>query len=59
MKKNYRKVKDHLHFTGQCRNTAHSICNVKYRIPKEITVVFHKGSNYDYHFIIKKLTKEF
>ena len=21
--------------------------------------VFHKGSNYDYHFIIKKLAKEF
>ena len=26
-------------------------------IPKEILVVFHNGSNYDYHFIIKELTK--
>ena len=28
-------------------------------IPKEIPVVFHYGSTYDYHFIIKKLAKEF
>ena len=25
---------------------------------KEIPVVFHNGSNYDYHFIIKKLANE-
>ena len=25
----------------------------------EISVVFHSGSNYDYHFIIKELAKEF
>ena len=32
---------------------------MKYSIPKEIPVVFHNGSNYDYHFIIKVLTKGF
>ena len=26
---------------------------------KEIPVVFHNGSTYDYHFIIKKLVEEF
>ena len=26
---------------------------------KDIYVVFHNGSNYDYHFIIKELAKEF
>ena len=31
----------------------------KYRIPKEIPIVFHNGSRYDYHFIIKELAKEF
>ena len=30
-----------------------------YKIPKEIPVVFHNGSTYDYHFIIKELVKEF
>ena len=29
------------------------------QIPKEIPVVFHNGSTYDYHFIIKELVKEF
>ena len=28
-------------------------------MPNEIPVVFHKGSYYDYHFIIKKLANEF
>ena len=28
-------------------------------MPKEIPVVFHNGSTYDYHFIIKELVKEF
>ena len=27
-------------------------------MPKDIPVVFHNGSTYDYHFIIKQLTKE-
>ena len=28
-------------------------------MPNEITVVFHNGSNYDYHFIIKELANKF
>ena len=28
-------------------------------ISKEIPIVFHNGSTYDYHFIIKELVKEF
>ena len=28
-------------------------------MPNEIPVVFHKGSNYDYHSIIKELASEF
>ena len=27
--------------------------------PKEIPIVFHNSSTYDYHFIIKEPTKEF
>ena len=37
---------------------AHSICNLKYSVPIEIPIVFHNGSNYDYHFIEKLLVKE-
>ena len=39
--------------------TSHSRTNLKYSIPEDIHVVFHSGSNYDYHFIIKEITKEF
>ena len=28
-------------------------------MPKEILIVFHNGSNYDYHFIMKELAEEF
>ena len=27
------------------REVAHSICNLRYSIPKEITIIFHNGSN--------------
>ena len=32
---------------------------MNYKISKNIPVVFHNGSKYDYHFIIKELAKEF
>ena len=57
--KKYRRVKDHCHYTGKYSGAAFSICNLEYSIPKEIHEVFHNGSNYDYHFIIKELEKEF
>ena len=57
-KKNH-KVKDHCHYTGKYRGAAHNICNLRYKIPKEIPIVFHNGSTYDYHIIIKELAKEF
>ena len=51
--KNYCKIRDHCHLTGKYRGSAHSICNLKFNVSNEIPVVFHNGSNYDYHFIIK------
>ena len=53
------KVRDHCHYTGKYKRAAHSICNLRYKIPKEIPVVFHNGSTYGHHFIIKQLAKEF
>ena len=32
---------------------------MRYKIPKEIPVVFHNGSTYDYHFIVKELANGF
>ena len=57
-KKNY-KVRDHCHYTGKYRGAAHNICNLRHKVPKEIPIVFHNGSTYDYPFIIKELVKEF
>ena len=55
--KKQQKVRDHCHYTGKYRSAAHNICNLRYKVPKEIPVVFHNGSTYDYHFIIKELAK--
>ena len=38
--KNYRKVRDHRHFTGRYRGAAHGICNLGFNVPNEI-LVFH------------------
>ena len=51
----YCKVRDYCHYTGKYRGAAHSICNLKYSLPKRNRIAFHNGSNYDYHFIIKEL----
>ena len=57
--KNKKKVRDHCHFTGKFRGTAHSGCNLRYKVPKEIPIAFPNESTYDYHFVIKKLVEEF
>ena len=56
---NDKKVRDHCHYTSKYRGAAHNICNLIYKISKEIPAVFHNGSTYDYHFVIKELVKEF
>ena len=58
-RKKHHKVRDHCHYTGNYRGAAHNVCNLRYKVPKEIPVGFHNGSTYDYHFIIKELVKEF
>ena len=55
----YKKVRDHCHYTGKFRGAAHSICNLRYKVQREIPVKIHNGSKYDYHFIIKELAEEF
>ena len=57
--KKYHKVRDHCHYTGKFGAVAHNKCNLNYKIPKEIPIVFHNDSTYDYHFIIEQLATEF
>ena len=51
------KVRDHCHDTGLYRGAAHSLCNLRYRIPSYIPVVFHNLSGYDAHLFIRELGK--
>ena len=54
-----RKVRDHCHCTSLYRGAAHNNCNLKYRIPDHIPIVFHNLSGYDAHLFIKELGKKF
>ena len=55
--KNKKKVRDHCYYTGKYRGAVHNECNLRYKVYKKIPVIFHNGSTYDYHFIIKKIAK--
>ena len=56
--KKYQKVKDHCHYTGKFRGAAHSDCNLRYKVPKNIPIVIH-NAGYDTHFIIEELAEKF
>ena len=53
------KVRDHCHYTGLYRGPAHRRCNLRYKIPKYIPIVFHNLSGYDAHLFIRELGKKF
>ena len=50
------KVRDHCHHTGHYRGPAHMKCNLQYKIPSYIPIVFHNLSGYNAHLFIKELT---
>ena len=52
------KVKDHCHYTGKYRGPAHTLCNLRYKIPSYFPVVFHSLSGYDAHLFIRELGKK-
>ena len=56
--KKYRKVRDRSQYVRKNRGVPHSIVNLRYKAPQKRHVVLQYGSNYDYHFIIKKLAEE-
>ena len=51
----YNKIRDHCHYTGRYRGAAHSLCNLRYRIPSYIPLAFH---NLSAHLFIKELGKD-
>ena len=51
------KVRNHCHCIGCYRGPAHPLCNLRYRIPSYLPVVFHNLSGYDAHLFIKELGK--
>ena len=51
------KVRDHCHYTGAYRGAAHFGCNLRYKIPNYIPVVFHNLAGYDAHLFIRELAK--
>ena len=53
------KVRDHCHYTGKYRGPSHRICNLRYKIPSHIPIVFHNISGYDAHLFIRELGKKF
>ena len=52
-----RKVRHHCRYSGMYRGAAHSLCNLQYKIPTYILVVFHNLAGYDAHMFIKELAK--
>ena len=49
------RVHHHYHLSGKFRGAAHEVCNLKYKVPKFFSVVFHNLSGYDSHLFIKTL----
>ena len=49
------KVRDHCHYTGLYRGPAHTLCNLRYKIPSCIPVVCHNLSGYNAHLFNREL----
>ena len=52
-----RKVRYHCHYSGLYRGAAYSSCNLQYKIPNYIPVVFHNLAGYDARLFIRELAK--
>ena len=52
------KVRDHCHYTSKYRGPTHMNCNLRYKIPSHIPIIFHNLSGYNTHLFIRELGKE-
>ena len=57
--KKYHRVRVHCYYTSKYRDATYGICNLRYKTSEETPAVFHNGSYYDYHFVIKGLAERF
>lgn len=48
------KVRDHCHYTGLFRGTAHYGCNVNFKLEDYIPIVFHNLRGYDGHILMSE-----
>ena len=58
-KKVLKKLTKSKNYAGKYRGAIQSICDLKSNVLNEISVVFHNGSNYDYHIFKKELASKF
>ena len=49
-------LRDHCHLTGKFRGAAQKRCNLEYKVPKLIPVIFHNSEGYGAHLFIKNLS---
>ena len=49
------KVRDHCHITGKYRGATYKECNLKLRIPRKMSIIFHNLEGYDGHLIFREL----
>ncbi|KAK3108933.1 hypothetical protein FSP39_019099 [Pinctada imbricata] len=49
------KVRDHCHVSGRYRGAACSNCNLNFRHPKFIPVIFHNLKNFDAHILCQSI----
>ena len=50
-------VRDHDHYTGKYKGSAHKTCNLKFYYEKSLNVFFHNLKGYDTHFLIHEIGK--
>ena len=50
-------VRYHCHVTGKYRGSAHTDCNLSYRLTNKIYVIFHNLRGYDSHLIMQETEK--
>ena len=53
------KCLDHCHATGMMRGLSHRACNLNFRSRYFIPVIIHNAKNYDTHFILKNMPRNF
>ena len=44
---------DHDHYSGKYRGASHLIFNLRYSTQKDIPLLIHNGSNYDFKLLIR------